>query len=105
MTAFERFAFPVAVTGEYPPVTVSFLVIAHNDAPVLAVVLKSVWREARATGGEVILADDGSTDGSDRICAAFARSYSRARVGGPGAGSAPVLAAGPEGRSGNQKRK
>jgi hypothetical protein len=75
MTAFERFAFPVAARGEYPPVTVSFLVTAHNDAPVLPAVLKSVWREARATGGEVILADDGSTDGSDRICAAFARSH------------------------------
>jgi hypothetical protein len=75
MTAFERFAFPAPVRGAYPPVTVSFLVIAHNDAPVLPAVLKSVWREARATGGEVILADDGSTDGSDRICAAFAHSH------------------------------
>jgi hypothetical protein len=57
-----------------PPVvpTVSFLVTSYNKAAYLPDVLRSVWREAEANGGEVILVDDGSTDGSDRICAAFA---------------------------------
>jgi glycosyltransferase involved in cell wall biosynthesis len=56
-------------------VPVSFLVTSYNKAAYLPAVLDSVWREANAVGGEVILVDDGSTDGSDRICEAFAASH------------------------------
>ena len=51
---------------------VSFLVTSYNKAAYLPAVLDSVLSEARSVGGEIILVDDGSTDGSDRICAAFA---------------------------------
>lgn len=53
-------------------VPVSFLVTSYNKAAYLPAVLHSVWRESEAVGGEIILVDDGSTDGSERICAAFA---------------------------------
>lgn len=53
-------------------IPVSFLVTSYNKAAYLPAVLDSVWREAQAVGGEVILVDDGSSDGSERICAAFA---------------------------------
>jgi glycosyltransferase involved in cell wall biosynthesis len=56
-------------------VSVSFLVTSYNKAAYLPVVLASVWSEAVAVGGEVVLVDDGSTDGSERICAAFAESH------------------------------
>jgi len=54
------------------PAAVSFLVTSYNKAAYLPAVLDSVLTEAQSVGGEIILVDDGSTDGSDRICAAFA---------------------------------
>ena len=54
------------------PGAVSFLVTSYNKAAYLPAVLDSVLSEAHSVGGEIILVDDGSTDGSDRICAAFA---------------------------------
>ena len=62
-------AQPVSRPSDIP---VSFLVTSYNKAAYLPAVLDSVWREAQAVGGEVILVDDGSSDGSERICAAFA---------------------------------
>jgi len=56
-----------------PSIPVSFLVTSYNKASYLPAVLDSVWREAQAVGGEIVLVDDGSNDGSDRICAAFAQ--------------------------------
>jgi glycosyltransferase involved in cell wall biosynthesis len=56
-------------------IQVSFLVTSYNKAVYLPAVLDSVWREAQAIGGEVILVDDGSTDGSERICATFAEKH------------------------------
>jgi glycosyltransferase involved in cell wall biosynthesis len=57
------------------PLPVSFIVTSYNKAAYLPAVLETVWREATAIGGEVILVDDGSTDGSERICEAFAASH------------------------------
>lgn len=56
-------------------IPVSFLVTSYNKAAYLASVLESVWHEACSTGGEMILVDDGSTDGSDKICAAFVKAH------------------------------
>lgn len=53
-------------------IAVSFLVTSYNKASYLPAVLDSVWREAQSVGGEIVLVDDGSSDGSERICAAFA---------------------------------
>ena len=61
--------------GAASPVSVSFLVTSYNKAAYLATVLGSVRSEADAVGGEIILVDDGSTDGSERICAAFAEAH------------------------------
>jgi glycosyltransferase involved in cell wall biosynthesis len=55
-----------------PACSASFLVTSYNKAAYLPAVLDSVQREAQPLGGEVILVDDGSTDGSDLICKAFA---------------------------------
>jgi glycosyltransferase involved in cell wall biosynthesis len=52
--------------------TVSYLVTSYNKAAYLLGVLASVERERAETGGEIIIIDDGSTDGSERICAEFA---------------------------------
>jgi glycosyltransferase involved in cell wall biosynthesis len=59
-------------TSPTPAIPASFLITSYNKAAYLPAVLESVWREALDVGGEVILVDDGSTDGSERICAAFA---------------------------------
>jgi glycosyltransferase involved in cell wall biosynthesis len=58
-----------------PAPKVSFLVTSYNKAKFLPPVLESVWREAQSVGGEIILVDDGSTDGSERICASFADNH------------------------------
>ena len=57
------------------PIPVSFLVTSYNKVAYLPVVLASVWHEALAIGGEVILVDDGSTDGSERVCEAFVQAH------------------------------
>lgn len=51
---------------------VSFLVTSYNKAAYLPTVLRSVSDECGRVGGEIILIDDGSTDGSAQICAQFA---------------------------------
>ncbi len=54
---------------------VTFIVTSYNKAPYLPCVLESVWREVTAVQGQMILVDDGSTDGSFEICATFAETY------------------------------
>ncbi|MFW6024517.1 MAG: glycosyltransferase family 2 protein [Dichotomicrobium sp.] len=54
---------------------VSFIVTSYNKASYLPVVLESVWHEVAAAQGQMILVDDGSTDGSLEICAAFAEAH------------------------------
>ena len=51
---------------------VSYLVSSYNKRPWLPAVLASVARERGKTGGEIVLIDDGSADGSADLCAAFA---------------------------------
>jgi glycosyltransferase involved in cell wall biosynthesis len=51
---------------------VSYLLTSYNKAAFLPCVLESIRREYEATGGEVIIIDDGSTDGSADICREFA---------------------------------
>ena len=57
----------------------SFLITSYNKQAFLPSVLASVATEADATDGEIILIDDGSTDGSAAICASFAASRSHVR--------------------------
>lgn len=59
---------------------VSYLVSSYNKRPWLPAVLASVARERDETGGEIVLIDDGSTDGSADICAAFAASNPAVRL-------------------------
>lgn len=77
----ERVSGPLTAPGSASnrPLRVSFFVISCNDAACLPRTLESVWQEACATGGEIVLIDDGSTDGSDVICADFAASRARVR--------------------------
>jgi len=63
-----------AVSGRSVP-KVTFIVTSYNKAPYLPCVLESVWREVTAVQGQMILVDDGSTDGSFEICAAFAETH------------------------------
>ena len=53
---------------------VSFIITSYNKAQFLPSVLASVLSEAEALGGQIILIDDGSSDGSAHICAQFAAS-------------------------------
>lgn len=53
---------------------VSFLVTSYNKRAFLPSVLASVADECDAVGGEILLIDDGSSDGSSQICADFAAS-------------------------------
>lgn len=64
---------PAQTAGTCP--RVSFIVTSYNKAAYLPAVLASVWGEAQDVGGEVLLIDDGSTDGSEAICAAFAAAH------------------------------
>lgn len=56
-------------------VHVTFIVTSYNKASYLRSVLDSVWTEVCATHGQLILIDDGSSDGSDIICAEFANQH------------------------------
>ncbi len=47
--------------------TVSYLVTVYQKAKFLPTVLAAIAEERAATGGEIIVIDDGSTDGSGRI--------------------------------------
>ena len=61
--------------------TVSYVVTVYNfKAPFLSGVLAALRAECDATDGEIVLIDDGSTDGSASMLAAFADDYPRARV-------------------------
>ena len=62
-------------THQRKPAKVSFLITSYNKARFLPAVLESVWREAQSVASEIILVDDGSTDGSERICASFADNH------------------------------
>ena len=73
MTALAERTHQAQPVSPAPAIPVSFLVTSYNKAGYLPAVLDSVWREAQAVGGEVVLVDDGSSDGSERICAAFAQ--------------------------------
>lgn len=66
-------------SGENGTAPVSFLITSYNKVAYLPAVLESALLEARATDGEIILVDDGSTDGSDQVCAAFAKSHPEVR--------------------------
>jgi dolichol-phosphate mannosyltransferase len=50
-----------------PPPSVSVLVAAYNEAPVIGSVVREALRAV--PGGEVLVVDDGSTDGTDRVAA------------------------------------
>ena len=52
--------------------TVSYVVTVYNKAPYLPMVLAMIEAEWRATGGEIVVVDDGSTDGSVALLRAFA---------------------------------
>lgn len=75
MTTLADAVLQIQPTLPTVAVPTSFLVTSYNKAAYLPSVLDSVWREAQEVGGEVILVDDGSTDGSERICAAFAATH------------------------------
>ncbi|WP_088345780.1 MULTISPECIES: glycosyltransferase [Rhodomicrobium] len=51
---------------------VSYLLTSYNKAAFLPCVLESIRREQAATGGQIVILDDGSSDGSAQICRDFA---------------------------------
>lgn len=51
---------------------VSYLLTSYNKAAFLPCVLESIRREQAATGGQIIIIDDGSSDGSAELCRDFA---------------------------------
>lgn len=54
---------------------VSYLLTSYNKAAFLPCVLDSIHREQAATGGQIIVIDDGSTDGSAQLCRDFCRAH------------------------------
>ena len=57
----------------------SYLITSYNKQAFLPAVLASVAAEADRTGGEILLIDDGSSDGSPEICTFFAASRADVR--------------------------
>jgi glycosyltransferase involved in cell wall biosynthesis len=53
--------------------TVSYVLTVYNKAAYLPAVLAAVAAERQSTGGEIVIVDDGSTDGSSEILDGFAR--------------------------------
>lgn len=51
---------------------VSYLLTTYNKAVFLPCVLESIRREHALTGGQIIILDDGSTDGAAQLCQSFA---------------------------------
>lgn len=60
--------------------TVSYLVSSYNKSEYLISVLESVESELKQTGGDVLIIDDGSTDGSWAAIEAFSRRDARITV-------------------------
>jgi glycosyltransferase involved in cell wall biosynthesis len=52
---------------------VSYIVTVYNKAKFLPGVLEAIDEELKYTGGEIVIVDDGSTDGSAGILSAFAQ--------------------------------
>jgi glycosyltransferase involved in cell wall biosynthesis len=79
--------------------SVSFIVTVYNKRPFLPVVLPAVAAECADVGGEIIIVDDGSTDGSgeilERFCATnpACRLIRQANAGPPAAVNAGFRAA------------
>jgi Glycosyl transferase family 2 len=61
-------------------VPISYVVTVFDKRPFLPAVLRAVAAEQAATGGEIILVDDGSRDGSAAMLAAFAAGNGAVRV-------------------------
>jgi len=57
-------------------VSVSYVVTVYNKAPYLPLVLAAIEAEWRATGGEIVVVDDGSADGSVALLRAYANARS-----------------------------
>jgi glycosyltransferase involved in cell wall biosynthesis len=55
--------------------SISYLLTSNNNAAHLRSVLASISREQSITGGEIIIVDDGSTDGSIDMCQRFAATH------------------------------
>src|SRR5947208_6768122 len=73
---------PADVSAASPSVTV--LVAAYNEAPIIGTVVREALRAVPS--GEVLVVDDGSTDGTDRVAAdAGARVLRLSTNGGKGA--------------------
>ena len=60
--------------------TVTYAVTVYNKAAYLAEVLAAIVVEHADTGGEILLVDDGSTDGSAALLAGFCAGNAAARV-------------------------
>jgi glycosyltransferase involved in cell wall biosynthesis len=79
--------------------SVSFVVTVYNKRPFLPVVLPAVAAECADVGGEIVIVDDGSTDGSgevlDRFCATnrACRLIRQSNAGPPAAVTAGLRAA------------
>lgn len=59
---------------------ISYVVTAYNKAAYLEDCLASIAAELRASGGEIVIVDDGSTDGSSDVLAGFAAAQPNARL-------------------------
>lgn len=57
---------------------VSYILTSFNKAAFLPCVLESIAREQAITGGDIIIVDDGSVDGSIDICRNFAATHPNA---------------------------
>src|SRR5260370_908188 len=63
----------MALRYRVTPMTVSYVLTVYNKAAYLPAVLAAVAAERQSTGGEIVIVDDGSTDGSSEILDGFAR--------------------------------
>jgi hypothetical protein len=70
---------------------VSFVVPVHNGAPWLAEVLAAILAEASGREFEVLVVDDGSTDGSLEVARSFVEQAPLRVLAGPGRGAAAAI--------------